>query len=753
MNKILILLSLLMLPILMAGCGGGGGSASGDGANLTVGSNQALLGPLAGAEIRAFRLNDLSALVEGPIVSNSNSTDLSLAGTFDLTLASIPDDEYILVTATGGMDIDADDDGILDISPTLNEGSIQAIATAASWRSGVNISAISDVIARQIAMEMDISSATHEAVAQALADHSSDWVDDVNEDRSFDYHDVLEFNPSDHKEKSIIPWDMILQHYISALHRNANTMELLSRARLLLTNLEQEYDSDTAEGRTWINGDDNLNLHRLTVLDADSDGVVDRAVIQQLESGANIKTVIAGNIENSETVIVDVNYGGNNFQFSFVSETNFLGGGSSENELLALAGQTLLMARPSTDYPGLLELEIPKTLMSSLAATSLTMSDSATDKLFVVEDDPVIGWYFNESDGTAEIEYELPGIVEGGVIIITQEAILFNEGEVVFNWRERSCNSDEAFLGSADSLEGSLFHLPDSASGLYKLCVAHLTADLTSDINASGTGPFTTVLNYDPDTGRVFPPNVSNSRTQPIKIAAYDPDLGFKILTAENNPAGDHSCGFSIGNDFYSGNGNFIGDCGYNVSGRVWTIASNNGEIARYDFEGNGNDLSGNSNHLQEYNVSYSSVATGLSADFNGQNSSLERVSFDGMSLGHTTSFKVYFNDVQTMQAIFQNLVSNVDRNTCSVFQETLSCGFYDGTWKSKSGPVETGKWYDVTASWDGSDFQLLIDGILQSGPQDPTANIINPKFVIGVRNDGLWPFNGSIDEFSISLY
>lgn len=89
--------------------------------------NQALIGPLAGAEIRAFLLKSPGKPIEGTIVANESLTDLDAAGTFTLNLAGIKDNEWVLVTATGGVDIDADHDGLVDDRPTPNNGTLHAI--------------------------------------------------------------------------------------------------------------------------------------------------------------------------------------------------------------------------------------------------------------------------------------------------------------------------------------------------------------------------------------------------------------------------------------------------------------------------------------------------------------------------------------------------------------------------------------------------------------------------------------------------
>ena len=66
-----------------------------------------------------------------------------------MSLDGIPDNEWVLVSATGGLDIDADDDGLLDASPTPNLGTIYGLAKAADWRGGeLFVSALTDMVWR-----------------------------------------------------------------------------------------------------------------------------------------------------------------------------------------------------------------------------------------------------------------------------------------------------------------------------------------------------------------------------------------------------------------------------------------------------------------------------------------------------------------------------------------------------------------------------------------------------------------------------
>jgi hypothetical protein len=183
----------------------------GDDDPLPEGVNQALLGPLAGAEIRAYRLTDLITPVEGPITADDSMDDLWIAGTFELLLAGIPDEEWILVTATGGWDIDADDDGVLDEHPTENRGTIHALGRAIDWvEGGRTINVLSEIAWRVV--RADVLAGQIELLEDKLQ-----WItasllrDDLNDDDNFDYRDLIGFRPEriDHRDLlQVLPTDL-----------------------------------------------------------------------------------------------------------------------------------------------------------------------------------------------------------------------------------------------------------------------------------------------------------------------------------------------------------------------------------------------------------------------------------------------------------------------------------------------------------------------------------------------------------------
>ncbi len=120
--------------LVLVGCGGSsggdfkGGNQTGNGNNTTKtytldkNSNHAIMGPLRGAVVNVYRLSDLNKSIAKTVTGKF--------GDFNITLdKSIPSDELLLVTVSGGMDIDSNDDGILDSVPTINKGKIHGLVT------------------------------------------------------------------------------------------------------------------------------------------------------------------------------------------------------------------------------------------------------------------------------------------------------------------------------------------------------------------------------------------------------------------------------------------------------------------------------------------------------------------------------------------------------------------------------------------------------------------------------------------------
>jgi len=107
--------------------------------NIDKNSNHAIMGPLKGATVNVYRLTNLNKSIE--------TTKTGNLGSFSLSLKGVSDNELLLVSISGGEDIDADDNGILDDKPTQNKGTIHAFATAKELRKGnVNVTLLSEIV-------------------------------------------------------------------------------------------------------------------------------------------------------------------------------------------------------------------------------------------------------------------------------------------------------------------------------------------------------------------------------------------------------------------------------------------------------------------------------------------------------------------------------------------------------------------------------------------------------------------------------
>ena len=176
------------------------GASASDTATVTVlpaDNNRALLGPLVGANVVVTRVGNSSETLD--TATTNPAEDLASGGTFTLPLDGIPEDEWVLVTVSGGSDIDVDDDGVLDASASLNAGSVRALGRVRDWRArGTNVTALSEVAVRVLLdggvdldtldlrnMEIQLAGIARELLAADL-----DGVAGV------DYRDVLAFTPA-----------------------------------------------------------------------------------------------------------------------------------------------------------------------------------------------------------------------------------------------------------------------------------------------------------------------------------------------------------------------------------------------------------------------------------------------------------------------------------------------------------------------------------------------------------------------------
>jgi hypothetical protein len=166
-------------------------------------------GPVTGARVTVTPLSGGAALVKDATTSTeqtviaeygqemwtglSNGGRAAFLGTVELPEVDFVDSRYYLVTATGGVDKDADGNGVLDVGGTRVERQVRAIMSGAQLKQPFNrVTMLSEAIYRVIEPELaDLSNAEIGPRLNVLA---RKLVGDLNGDKASNYKDVLQWS-------------------------------------------------------------------------------------------------------------------------------------------------------------------------------------------------------------------------------------------------------------------------------------------------------------------------------------------------------------------------------------------------------------------------------------------------------------------------------------------------------------------------------------------------------------------------------
>ncbi|BDY11839.1 LVIVD repeat-containing protein [Hydrogenimonas cancrithermarum] len=161
----------------------------------------AQLGYLAGAEVKIYEVasDGTKTLL---FTETTSEGDISTSGRFDGHAADLEDGKWYLYEVSGGNDIDADDDGSLDTTPTINRGVVHLFAKGSDIREHgyVRVTMVSDVLYQKF---------WHEIATNPYAIAESEWQEtfakiigeDLDGDGAVGWSDVLGFDPVSHKKK------------------------------------------------------------------------------------------------------------------------------------------------------------------------------------------------------------------------------------------------------------------------------------------------------------------------------------------------------------------------------------------------------------------------------------------------------------------------------------------------------------------------------------------------------------------------
>lgn len=207
--------------IFISACGGSSKSSSKSSSStpysIDNSKNNAVMGPLRDATVNIYRFGDLNKSIE--------TVKTDKFGAFSVKLDKIPDDELLLVTVSGGYDIDSNDDGILDESPVKNNGTIHALATKNDLKNGkCNVTLVSEVIFQYIKPYLNDPHYTQEDIKNMIKVLTKYFVKDNN------YSSLLKFNPIDKKSKQLLKMDYSKFLGLASLYHNNKNKEEIKKA-------------------------------------------------------------------------------------------------------------------------------------------------------------------------------------------------------------------------------------------------------------------------------------------------------------------------------------------------------------------------------------------------------------------------------------------------------------------------------------------------------------------------------------------
>jgi len=141
----------------------------------------------------------------------SDGDEIDKIGNFDAHYKELEKDKYYLYTVTGGIDKDANDDGVIDLIPTINKGSFHAI--------------IKGEIAKNLQGKFYVTSVTelqYKKVKSSLnqTDDLPNKLDIASKEILKDNTDILQYNPVEDKEKLHEAYHDNLPKIIDDIHKD-----------------------------------------------------------------------------------------------------------------------------------------------------------------------------------------------------------------------------------------------------------------------------------------------------------------------------------------------------------------------------------------------------------------------------------------------------------------------------------------------------------------------------------------------------
>ena len=186
---------IVLFSFCFTGCGdsgiGGTGRTNDSGFG---GTGRPELGPVVGAKVAVFPLSQLtSSLCE---MTSAESDDIDEAGLVEVPDDCVESDEFYILRVTGGQDIDANDDGVVDDAPVEVQGDFHAVLSGEQIKEGGWKITVVTELAYQAVRYMIDSGATNDLLTDILDGVAQLFITaDLNDDGEINSFDLGVWNP------------------------------------------------------------------------------------------------------------------------------------------------------------------------------------------------------------------------------------------------------------------------------------------------------------------------------------------------------------------------------------------------------------------------------------------------------------------------------------------------------------------------------------------------------------------------------
>ena len=209
----------IISALIFIGCGGNS-SVSNSGT-----TSVAQLGVLANATVKIYVVQADGSKILLYTEITSDGTSFDDVGNFQDHFSELEDDKFYVYEVSGGEDRDANDDGILDSAPTINNGKIR-LASKGSWlkeaTDTVRVTAVSEIQYIHVHTTLfndyvNIETRLQESVRGIVSQ-------DINGDGVIDAKDISAYDPVNSKEKLNSRYKDSLASIISKIHSNDKSL-------------------------------------------------------------------------------------------------------------------------------------------------------------------------------------------------------------------------------------------------------------------------------------------------------------------------------------------------------------------------------------------------------------------------------------------------------------------------------------------------------------------------------------------------